>query len=321
MAQDAAGSPTTRRLPRRLRHRRRRDRRSWCAAARASMTPASTSASPASRPTGWPPSSTRPAPRGGRRAVRSPTATCGRTWRRTSTRCGRCSSPDEVGLVFLPMAHTLTKIIALVGMECGMKLAFATASPISRRSCCSCDRRWSWRSRGCSRRSSTARSTRPGRRARHALRQGDRRGHPLVRAPRTGRLPPDHEPRARRAGAAGVPQAASGVRGRLRFAVSGGGPLGERLTHFFDGIGVKIFEGYGLTETSPTLTVNRVDAWKPGTVGTPLAGTSIRIADDGEILAKGPQVFQGYWRNEAATADDVRRRGLVLDRRRRRDRP
>ena len=91
--------------------------------------------------------------------------------------------------------------------------------------------------------------------------------------------------------------------GRMRFAVSGGGPLGERLTHFFNGIGVKIFEGYGLTETSPTLTVNRADAWKPGTVGTPLASTSIRIADDGEVMAKGPQVFQGYWHNEAATAE------------------
>jgi long-chain acyl-CoA synthetase len=91
--------------------------------------------------------------------------------------------------------------------------------------------------------------------------------------------------------------------GRMRFAVSGGGPLGERLTHFFNGIGVKIFEGYGLTETSPTLTVNRADAWKPGTVGLALAETSIRIADDGEILAKGPQVFLGYWHNTAATAE------------------
>jgi long-chain acyl-CoA synthetase len=89
----------------------------------------------------------------------------------------------------------------------------------------------------------------------------------------------------------------------MRFAFSGGGPLGERLTHFFNGIGVKIFEGYGLSETSPTLTLNRADAWKPGTVGTPLARTSIRTAEDGEVLAKGPQVFQGYWHNRIATAE------------------
>lgn len=91
--------------------------------------------------------------------------------------------------------------------------------------------------------------------------------------------------------------------GRLRLCFSGGGPLGERLTHFFAGVGVQIYEGYGLTETSPTLTLNRPGAWKPGTVGRPLAGTSIKIAEDGEILAKGPQVFLGYWHNEEATAD------------------
>jgi long-chain acyl-CoA synthetase len=90
--------------------------------------------------------------------------------------------------------------------------------------------------------------------------------------------------------------------GNLRTAVSGGAPLGERLTHFFGGVGVDIFEGYGLTETGPTLTVNRPGAWKPGTVGRPVAGTSIRIAPDGEVLAKGPQVFLGYWHNPDATA-------------------
>jgi long-chain acyl-CoA synthetase len=90
---------------------------------------------------------------------------------------------------------------------------------------------------------------------------------------------------------------------RLRLAFSGGGPLGERLTLFFAGVGVRIYEGYGLTETSPTLTVNRPGAWKPGTVGRPLAGTSIAIADDGEIVVKGPQVFAGYWRHDAATAE------------------
>ncbi|MGH9124737.1 MAG: AMP-dependent synthetase/ligase [Acidimicrobiales bacterium] len=91
--------------------------------------------------------------------------------------------------------------------------------------------------------------------------------------------------------------------GRLKLAFSGGGPLGSRLTHFFNGIGVRILEGYGLTETSPTLTANTESAWKPGTVGRPVAGTTIRIADNGEILAKGPQVFSGYWHNPAATAD------------------
>ncbi|HEX2783764.1 MAG TPA: long-chain fatty acid--CoA ligase, partial [Ilumatobacteraceae bacterium] len=91
--------------------------------------------------------------------------------------------------------------------------------------------------------------------------------------------------------------------GRLRLCFSGGGPLGERLTHFFAGVGVQIYEGYGLTETSPTLTLARPGAWKPGTVGRPIAGTSIMIAGDGEILAKGPQVFRGYWHNDAATAE------------------
>jgi long-chain acyl-CoA synthetase len=91
--------------------------------------------------------------------------------------------------------------------------------------------------------------------------------------------------------------------GALRLAFSGGGPLGERLTHFFDGAGVSIYEGYGLTETSPTLTINRPGAWRPGSVGRPVAGTTIRIAADGEILAKGPQVFSGYWQNPTATAE------------------
>jgi long-chain acyl-CoA synthetase len=91
--------------------------------------------------------------------------------------------------------------------------------------------------------------------------------------------------------------------GSLRMAFSGGAPLGERLTHFFAGVGIDIYEGYGLTETGPTLTVNRPGAWKPGTVGRPVAGTSIMIAPDGEILAKGPQVFGGYWHDPASTAE------------------
>jgi long-chain acyl-CoA synthetase len=100
--------------------------------------------------------------------------------------------------------------------------------------------------------------------------------------------------------------------GRLHLAFSGGGPLGERLTHFFNGIGVRILEGYGLTETSPTLTANTANAWKPGTVGRPVAGTSIRIGPDGEVQAKGPQVFKGYWHNPDATAAALDPEGWFL---------
>jgi long-chain acyl-CoA synthetase len=94
--------------------------------------------------------------------------------------------------------------------------------------------------------------------------------------------------------------------GQLRFAFSGGGPLGERLTHFFAGIGVDIYEGYGLTETSPLLTINSPGSWQPGTVGRVVAGTKVAIADDGEIIVKGPQVFGGYWANPEATNEVLR---------------
>ena len=91
--------------------------------------------------------------------------------------------------------------------------------------------------------------------------------------------------------------------GHCEYAVSGGAPLGDRLGHFYCGIGVNVLEGYGLTETTAALTANLPDAQKVGTVGRPLQGTSVRVADDGELLFKGGQVFHGYWHNDAATAE------------------
>ena len=93
--------------------------------------------------------------------------------------------------------------------------------------------------------------------------------------------------------------------GRCEYAVSGGAPLGDRLGHFYRGIGVNVLEGYGLTETTAALTANLPDAQKVGTVGRPLQGTTVRVADDGELLFKGGQVFAGYWHNDDATKDAV----------------
>jgi long-chain acyl-CoA synthetase len=91
--------------------------------------------------------------------------------------------------------------------------------------------------------------------------------------------------------------------GRCTAAISGGAPLGARLAHFFRGIGVTIYEGYGLTETSPAIAVNVPRHLRIGTVGRPLPGVSVRITDDGEIVVSGDIIFPGYWRNEAATAE------------------
>ncbi|CAN5631807.1 long-chain fatty acid--CoA ligase [soil metagenome] len=93
--------------------------------------------------------------------------------------------------------------------------------------------------------------------------------------------------------------------GQCHSAVSGGAPLGARLGHFFRGIGLTIYEGYGMTETSATSTVNLREAIKIGTVGKPLPGVSVRIADDGEILLKGPHIMRGYWKNDTATREVI----------------
>ncbi len=89
--------------------------------------------------------------------------------------------------------------------------------------------------------------------------------------------------------------------GECRAAISGGAPLGARLGHFYRGVGLSIYEGYGLTETSAAITVNRVNDLKVGSVGKLMPGNSMRIAEDGELLVKGGVVFSGYWGNESET--------------------
>ncbi|HEY2295480.1 MAG TPA: long-chain fatty acid--CoA ligase [Thermoanaerobaculia bacterium] len=93
--------------------------------------------------------------------------------------------------------------------------------------------------------------------------------------------------------------------GRFELAISGGAPLGRDIAEFFWGAGIPIYEGYGLSETSPVISVNTREHVKMGTVGQPIPGVEVRIAEDGEILCKGPNIMKGYWHMEKETAETI----------------
>jgi long-chain acyl-CoA synthetase len=99
--------------------------------------------------------------------------------------------------------------------------------------------------------------------------------------------------------------------GRIRFFVSGGAALPRELGEFFEAVGIMIIEGYGMTESSPVISANRVDDYKFGTVGKPLFNVQVKIAEDGEILTRGPHVMSGYYKDEEETRETIDRDGWL----------
>jgi long-chain acyl-CoA synthetase len=95
----------------------------------------------------------------------------------------------------------------------------------------------------------------------------------------------------------------AGMGGKAQIFISGGAPLGRELAEWYADIGIRIHEGYGLTETSPVIAVNTPSAHKIGTVGKPLSNLEVRIAEDGELLVRGPSVFKGYWNKAEETSN------------------
>ncbi len=223
---------------------------------------------------------------------------------------GDTVGPDDTALLFLPLAHVLSKMTALYCLERGVRIAFGTSiaelpaefAMVKPTLISAVPRIFE---KVYSKAQHTAESERKGKIFERAARTSIR----FSRQRALGSISPTTRLEHKVFDALVYGKIADAFGGNLRMAFSGGGPLGERLTSFFDGVGVRIYEGYGLTETSPILTISRTDAWRPGSVGVPVGGTSLKLTHGDEIMARGPQVFRGYWNNQRATAEVVDENG------------
>jgi long-chain acyl-CoA synthetase len=214
---------------------------------------------------------------------------------------------------YLPLAHVLARMVAIVGIDTGGTLAFwsgdakrivediAEAAPTHVPTVPRLLEKIQARA--------LAQATgRKGEIFKRALQTGER----VARARREGRAPAVAD-RARHA--VGDRLALSKVRAVFGpnnpLIVTGAAPIGSEVIEFFDACGVTVLEGYGMTETCAAATLNTPSEWRVGSVGRPLPGTEVATAEDGEILMRGPHVFKGYHRNEAATADVMREGGWL----------
>jgi long-chain acyl-CoA synthetase len=217
---------------------------------------------------------------------------------------------DDVALSFLPLSHAFERMVAFVYLACGVTMVFAESFDtvsrdltVVRPTLITGVPRVYEKMHARIMEKGQSVSPAKARVFRWAVKAGAARARPVLKGRRPG-------PLATLQGAIADRLVFSKIRenvgGRLRFVVSGSAPLSSSITEFFQGIGLPIVEGYGLTETAPILTINTPDAPRGGTVGRAVPGVELRIAADGEILARGPNVMSGYYNKPEATADALK---------------
>jgi long-chain acyl-CoA synthetase len=219
-------------------------------------------------------------------------------------------SQEDVALSFLPLSHAFERMVAYVYLLCGVTLVFAESFDtigrdigVVRPTLLTGVPRVYEKLHGRIMEKGQTSSTFRASLFRWAVGVGMARGRAELRGESPGLLTSLQIPLADRLVFAKIREA---LGGRVRYLISGSAPLLPSLAEFFHGVGLPILEGYGLTETAPILTVNPPDAPRVGTVGKAIPGVELRIADDGEILARGPNVMAGYYNKPGASADVLR---------------
>ena len=217
---------------------------------------------------------------------------------------------DDTGVSFLPLSHAFERMVSYIYLFCGVSLVFAeTLETIARDVAAVRPTIITGVPRVYekihARVLEKGQSGSPVKRTlfRWAVGVAMARGHLRLRGSQPGPLLAAQAALADRLVFARI---RAGVGGRLRYLVSGSAPLSVSIAEFFHGVGLPIIEGYGLTETAPILTVNPASAPRAGTVGPAVRGVELRIAADGEILARGPNIMAGYYNQPDATAEVIK---------------
>jgi long-chain acyl-CoA synthetase len=214
---------------------------------------------------------------------------------------------DDVALSFLPLSHAFERMVAYIYLLCGVTIVFAESFETIGRDIVAVRptvltgvprvyEKLHSRILEKGQAGSGAKTAI----FRWAIAQGTKRARAILRGKEPGPLTSMQAAFADRLVFAKIRE---GLGGRIRYLVSGSAPLSVSVAEFFYGVGLRVIEGYGLTETAPILTVNPPDAPRAGTVGRAIDGVELRIATDGEVLARGPNIMTGYYNKPEATAD------------------